>query len=103
MTTAYEIPLTATPQSFSITLGGTQYNVTLKWNVSAGVWVIDLADVDGNPVLCGVPLVTGVDLLEPYGYLNFGGQLFALTDNAPDTPPSFTDLGDTSHLYWVVS
>jgi hypothetical protein len=98
---AFEIPTTPTPQEFAITLGGVQYRVTLKWNVASNAWVIDFADTNGVPILAGVPLVTGVDLLEPYAYLNFGGKLYALTDNDADAPPTFVNLGVAGRLYWV--
>lgn len=101
MTSAFEIPLTASPQSFALALGGTQYQITLKWNVAAQAWMLDFADASGNPLLCGVPLVTGADLLAQYPDMSFGGSLFALSDNDPTAPPGFDDLGDTAHLYWV--
>lgn len=100
--TPYEIPLSPAPQRLAITLSGGQYQLVVKWNVSAGVWVLDILDADENPILCGVPIVTGVDLLDQYEYLELGGKLYALTDHDADLPPGFTDLGVTGHLYWVV-
>lgn len=74
---------------------------TKKWNVPANCWVVDIATEEGTPVLCGIPLVTGADLLEQFGYLGFGGQLIAVTDNARDTPPTFSNLGITGHMYYI--
>ena len=97
-----EIPLTPEPQTFSVTLANVEYKCTVQWRaVDMGGWVLDLADTDGNPILCGVPLVTGVDLLAQYAYLDFGGQLRVQTDNDPDVVPTFENLGVTSHLYFV--
>lgn len=101
MATVYEIPTSPNPQTFSITLNGILYRVTLRWNSIAQLWFIDFADAAGSAILAGVPVVTGADLLAQYAYLNFGGKLFALTDNAPDLPPTFTNLGRIGHLYWV--
>lgn len=101
MTTAVEIPLLATPQTFAIALGGVTYQLTVRWNDIAGYWVLDIADSLGNRVLSGVPLVTGADLLAQYDYLNFPGQLIVQTDNDTDALPTFTDLGTTAHLYFV--
>lgn len=101
MATVYEIPTSPNPQTFSITLSGTPYRFTLRWNAVAQLWSIDIADVNGTPILSGLLVVTGVDLLAPYEYLNFGGSLFAMTDNNSDLPPAFATLGETSHLYWV--
>jgi hypothetical protein len=103
MADVFEIPTSPTPQSFAITLSGVQYRVTLRWNPIAQLWFIDFADVAGNALLLGVPVVTGADLLAQYAYLNFGGALFAMTDDAPDLPPGFTNLGKTGHLYWIAA
>ena len=100
----FEIPIQSPPQSFQATLGGTLYNLTLLYrNVpgGAGFWTLDIADAQSNPILQGIPLVTGADLLAQYDYLDFGGQLIVSTDNEPDAIPTFANLGTTSHLYWV--
>lgn len=103
MTTYYEIPLSPTPQTFTITLAGVIYQMTVKWNWVNASWVLDIADASGNALLVGIPLVTGVDLLEQYGYMGFGGQLVCQTDNDPDAVPTYANLGTTGHLYFIVS
>jgi hypothetical protein len=103
MTTYYEIPLSPTPQTFNISLAGVTYKCTVKWNWVSACWVIDIADATGTPMISGIPMVTGANLLEQYAYLGFGGSLVAQTDNAPDVVPTFDDLGSTGHLYWIVS
>lgn len=102
MTTYYEIPLSAEPQTFNITLAGATYGFTVQWNVPNGSWIIDIADSSGNAIVSGIPMVTGADLLEQYSYLNFGFQLVAQTDNSPDSVPTFDNIGTTSHLYAIV-
>lgn len=102
MTTYYEIPLSSEPQTFNITLSGTTYGFTVRWNVPNGSWIIDIADSSGNAIVSGIPMVTGADLLEQYSYLDFGFQLVVQTDNSPDTVPSYDTLGVTSHLYAIV-
>lgn len=102
MTTYYEIPLSAEPQTFDIPINGTTYGLTVRWNVPNATWVINIADASGNPIVSGIPMVTGADLLEQYGYLNFGFQLVAQTDNSPDSVPTYDNLGTTSHLYAIV-
>jgi len=101
--TPFEIPLQATPQTLAITLAGVQYRLTVRWNWVNASWVIDIADSSNVPILSGIPMVTGADLLEQFGYLGFGGQLIAQTDNNPDVVPTFTDLGGTGHLYFVTN
>ncbi len=100
----YEIPLSPTPQRFSITLAGVEYILTVKWNAAQDAgWTVDIADAFGAAILSGVPLVTGADLLAQYAYLNFGGQLVVQTDHDTDAVPTFDNLGETSHLFFVVS
>jgi hypothetical protein len=101
MSTFYEVPLVSTPQTLSIALGGATYNLTVQWNWVAQLWVLDVADVNNVPLVGGIPLVTGANLLEEYAYLGFGGALIATTDSDPAAPPAFTGLGTTSHLYFV--
>ncbi|MGX6999916.1 phage baseplate plug family protein [Caballeronia sp. KNU42] len=101
MSTYLEIPLSANPQSFKISLVGVTYEMTVVWNTPNASWVLDIADASGNPILSGIPMVTGADLLEQYAYLSFGFQLVCQTDNAPDVVPTFADLGTTGHLYVI--
>ncbi|HVI10236.1 MAG TPA: hypothetical protein VND65_18240 [Candidatus Binatia bacterium] len=100
--TPYEIPLLDTPQTLSIVLAGISYQLRVVWNEQNQSWVLDIADAAGTPILQGIPLVTGADLLEQFGYLEFGGQLIVQTDNNVNEVPSFTTLGSTGHLYFVV-
>lgn len=103
MSTPYEIPLIAAAQQITISLASVTYTLTVKWNDEANVWVLDIADANNNPILTGIPLVTGTDLLGQFAYLNFGGKLIAQTDYNLTLPPSYTDLGSTGHLYFVVT
>ncbi|MFG1260017.1 hypothetical protein V5F79_22075 [Xanthobacter flavus] len=104
MATVYEIPVKAGAgnQTLSIDLAGKTYRLSLAWrNAKDAGWTLDIADADRNPLVNGVPLVTGADLLAPYRHLGFSGSLFVTTDGAPDVPPGFAELGRTAHLYWV--
>lgn len=103
MSTVYEIPLTANPQKLTISLGTNTYQLVVKWNDQSQTWVIDINDTDGNPVLTGLSMVTGADLLEQYSYMNFGGQLIAQSDTDLSLPPTFDNLGTIGHLYFVVN
>ena len=99
----YEVPLTPEPQEFRLRLGAALYAAKLLWNPVAVAWVLDLATDAGQPVVSGIPLVTGADLLVPYKHLNFGGQLFATTDGDQDAPPTFTNLGSAGRVFFVTS
>lgn len=101
--TFYEIPLTPNAQSFYITLAGVQYRMALTWRShDMGGWFLDAYTVAGTPVLLGVPLVTGVDLLAAYPDLNFGGALYVASDGDPYAVPTYANLGQQSHVYFAV-
>lgn len=100
----YEIPLSPDPQSFSITLGATEYRLSLLYlDTEEGGWLLDIGDTNGNAIVNGIPLVTGHDLLEQYAHLGFAGTLTVSTDADPDAVPTFDNLGLASHLFFTVA
>ena len=102
--TVVEVPLSAQPETFSISLGGIAYQLTVIYRDAAeGGWVLDIADANGTPVVGGIPLVTGCDLLEQYAHLGFTGGLAVQTDHDTFAVPTFANLGSRSHLYFVVT
>ncbi len=79
-----------------------QYRLTVQWrNTTNGGWFLDVADANSIPIASGIPLVTGVNLLAPYTYLGIGGKLFVATDGNASAVPTYSNLGQTSHLYFV--
>ncbi|QWA12779.1 hypothetical protein GTU79_08850 [Sodalis ligni] len=92
-----EIPLTPDNQTFGITLAGTAYQMRLIWRST--LWYLDLMDSTGTPLINGIPLVPGVDLLAQYASLNFGYSLNVICDFPDQEYPTETDLGINSHLY----
>jgi len=97
----FEIPTSSEAQTFSIALAGKSYQLTLVWNDQTNSWTLDIADSTLTPIIRGIPLVANVDLLAPYAYLNFGGQLIAQTDNDVSTPPTYENMGSLGHLFFV--
>ena len=102
MSTPFLIPLQPTNQTLQITLAGVLYTLTVRWNDQNQAWTLDIADANQNPIVSGIAVVTGQDLLAPYGYLNFGGQLIAQTTNDTDAVPTLANLGSAGNLYFVV-
>lgn len=100
----FSIPLqVGQPQRCQVTLGQVPYRFTLRYrNIDQGGWFLDIADQNGNPLVSGIPLVTGADLLAQYPHLNFGGKLIVATTSIPDAVPTFENLGADAVLYWVV-
>lgn len=103
MSTPYEIPLTATPQRFTIALGDTDYELTVRWCPPASCWNLDIRSADGlTDIVLGINLVTGVNLLKQYAYLGFKGQqLVCQSDFDLHAVPTLDNLGTTGHVYFV--
>jgi hypothetical protein len=102
MATPYLIPLQATNQVILVTLAGTQYQLTIRWNDANQAWTLDIATPTGTPIISGIPMVTGQDLLAAYGYMNFGGKLIVQTTNDTNAVPTLANLGSNGNLYFVV-
>jgi len=83
----------------------TTFSLKFNWNKRASCWCVDFLDSTATyKLLCGVPLVTGADLLEQFLYLDLGRNAFltAMTTGpgqSPDTVPTFSNLGVDGHLY----
>ena len=102
---AYLIPLTNQPQQFEITLAGVDYLMTVKWNDIGQSWILDIADVNNDPIVGCLPLITGADLLDGLDYLGIGGQLFVCNAQGlyPDDVPTLDNLGVDINLYFSTS
>src|SRR5208282_1439881 len=60
-------PSTDRPQRFTTQLGSAVYQFDLRWNDRSNVWTMDISDpVSGNPILSGLTVVLGADLMKPY-------------------------------------
>lgn len=99
--TIYEIPLSGDPQSLFIVLAGIEYKLTFIFrDVDQGGWIMDIATTTGAPIVAGIPLVTGADLLAQYAYLGLNVEMRVTTDSNMDAVPTFDNLGSASHLYF---
>lgn len=95
------IPTSPEPQRFLITLAaGQTYQLVTQYRATpeAG-WVLDIGEPDSTPIISGIPLVTGINLLAQYQHL-IVGSLFVLSDVDMWAAPGFPDLGVSSHLYF---
>lgn len=102
MANYFEVPLSPEPQRFTITLGGFDYRLTVQYRKAGGAgWMLDIADATNQPLISGLPLVTGVDLLGQYRHLQLGGRLWVQGAENPDDVPTYGDLGIGSHVFWV--
>lgn len=100
--TSYEVPLTPNAQQFFITLGDTEYSLTVRWCAPSSCWNMDIADNAGTAILLNVPLVTGTDLLGQHKHLGFSGSLYVQCDGDLTRTPQYDELGVDGHLYFVI-
>lgn len=102
MAQTFEIPLSPRPTKMSIQFpNGVTYGLTFQYLFKPNdCWIVDIADAEENPIIGGLPLLSGEDLLSQYGYLGFGCELYCTTDGDPLADPTWWNLGVTSHL-WV--
>jgi hypothetical protein len=103
MSSPLRVPLQPTNQRFTITLVGVVYTMTIRWNGACQAWILDLGDASNNLLIAGLPLVTGVDLLSPFAYLNIGGQLIVQTTNDTPAVPTLANLGLAGNLYFIAN
>ena len=95
-------------QSLRVTLtinGGTQtFRLRLVYNQVAPWWSLDISDDSGNPLVLGIPLLTGVwpaaNVLAPYDYMRIG-SLYVINQTGAKTDwPDDTNLGTAFTLLW---
>ena len=71
----YQIPLQGIDESFDISILGVDYNFRLQWiGEPLNNWIFSFGQ-EGQWLLEGMALVTGVDLLAPLKSLNLGFSL----------------------------
>lgn len=102
MAITYEIPTAPRAERFTISLAGVAYQLTLYWCAPTNSWVLDIADAGGAPLVCGIPVVPGIDLVAQHQHLGFGGQIIAVVDGDAAAVPNYSGMGTTGHLYFLV-
>jgi hypothetical protein len=98
---AFEIPLLPVSQSLQIPLSGFLYQFVVYWCWPSQCWMLDIYNTAGDQVKLGTPLVTGADLLAQFRHLGIAGQLVVQTDHQTMGSPTFNNLGQNAHLYYV--
>ena len=100
MAISYQIPLIpGTAQSFTVGIDGITYAMTLTWNMAENLWVLDIADEAGKPLVYGISLAAGINLVGQYAYLGLTFILFCGQTSNLLNPPGYADLGVTSFLW----
>lgn len=94
-----EIPLQPTNQEFDIQMGKANYHLKITYMEFCG-WTLDVMTQTREVILCGVPLVHGVDIFEQYRYLGLNGKL-VLNCDEPESELDFNEIGKGNRLYFI--
>jgi len=100
MSKPVEIAVQPRNQSMTVELAGETYRLRILWNTTLGRWHLDIDDAAGAPLVHGITLVTGSDLLAQHRHLGFPGSLYCGRDGAIEDAPGYGDFGTSSHLWF---
>lgn len=99
-----EFPLGPVAQRMEITLGSTEYTLRFFWCDSPeGGWTVDVYSIDETPLVQGLPLTAGEDVLQQLGYLGITGEIRVATDDDVTVEPTFSNLGSNGRVYFIES
>jgi len=91
-----EINTNPSSQINLVQINGLTYTFRIVWR---GSYILDIL-YQNTPLVQGIALVTGQDLLGPYKYLGLGHLILA-NDDLSDDCPTYSNLGQTCHLLYV--
>ncbi|MTC35812.1 hypothetical protein GKR67_14465 [Providencia alcalifaciens] len=94
-----EIPVTSKNQEMDVTLGDKAYHLKLTHNEFCG-WMLDVYTISRELMVGGIPLLSGINVLEQYRYLGFNGSLSLICEN-DEMETSFHELGKGNKLYYL--
>lgn len=96
----YQVPVTNdAAQKFVTQLGDSKFEFDIQWNDRSGLFSLTLTNDDTKQIYFqGVPMVLGVDLLEPYNYAIGSLVLYDTTNRSIDA--NLDNLGDSVLLFW---
>jgi len=73
-------------------LDGYEYLLTVRWNIYASKWVLDIKGKTNDVDVKGIALLPGKDLFKRYGYLELG-ELWVIDNSGANEDPNFDDIG----------
>lgn len=87
----------------TLELDNARYQLATYTNRADGGWFMDLADSAGNPLLFGIALVTGLDILFPYRHLDVPPGILFVNDLAgPREDPTLETFDERgAALYYL--
>lgn len=102
MSTTYEFPLRPEAQQIRIQLGEAEYIVRFGWgDTTDGGWFIDISNADGAPLVRGLALTAGENVLQQFGYLGIPGEIRVQTDADDLVEPTYANLGRNGKVLFI--
>lgn len=94
----YELPTTNKPsQEFVCELNKVKYLFRVQLNVRGGIWTLDVNTSEDIPIILGLPLVMGADLLNNERFTT--GRLFLVDYSGSGLDPTAKNFGNYG-LVW---
>lgn len=103
-----QIKLTGSPnQTMKVTVPGDNRNLSLtltfQYNTIAKYWIMGVYDTpSGQPIVVGIPLLCGHDLLGQYQYLRIGSAYIVNIGDPTIETPNETNIADNFILVWTL-
>ena len=91
--------------SQTVTLEGVRFRIDTYTNTADGCWYMDLYDSDNAPLVIGIRLTTGLDLLFPYRYKAVPPGILFINDHVGQRQDPTLDAFDDQEvaLYYQTS
>lgn len=74
-------------------LDGASYLFRIHWNITTEKWYMDIKGLSNDVDIKGIALLTGKDLLAPFGYGGQLGELWVIDQSEGNEDPNFDDMG----------
>jgi len=84
-----------------VELDGVIYNLIIRYNERMSRWILDIQDQEEIDILIGIPMLTGVPLMQQYVKADLPpGEFLLLHRDGTDINAEREDLGDTVNLFY---
>ena len=85
-----------------INIDDVYYKFYFKWNSRDTVWLLDITDVNDNPIMCGIKLVINYELITMHALPVMPlGQMYLFDLSGNNQPCLFDDLGGRCKLFYL--
>jgi hypothetical protein len=83
-------------------LDDTDFRLSFAWNDRAQAWFLSIADLDGEPIISGIKLISNQPLLKKYRWDDRVplGEIFVVDYFEKIDCPNFTDLNENVFLLY---